>query len=191
MTKMNHKHHEFHYNEKERRNKQNPEKILSDIGLRKGLVFMDIGCNDGFFTIPAAKMVGTYGKVYGTDIDENSIEKLREKAEKEGLENIYTETKEAESVVFCKNCADIIFYGTVLHDFNDPVQVLRNAKEMLAPHGKLVNLDWKKIPTKIGPPLSIRFDEKEVANMMQKVGLHVAETKDLSEDFYIVTAVLN
>ncbi len=187
---MNHSH-KFHYDEKERRNRQNPEEILSAIGLREGLVFMDIGCNDGFFTIPAAKVVGIHGKVYGTDTDEDSIGRLRKKAEKEGLENVHTEIKEAESTIFCKGCADIIFYGTVLHDFKDPVQVLKNAKEMLAPHGKLVNLDWKKVPTKIGPPLSIRFSEEEVADMMRRAGLCVVEMKDLSEDFYIVTAILD
>ncbi len=188
---MNHGHHKFHYDEKVRRVRQNPEKILSDIGVHEGSVFMDIGCNDGFFTIPAARIVGMHGKVYATDTDGDSILRLRKKAEEEVLKNIYTEIKEAESAVFCKGCADVIFYGTVLHDFNDPIQVLKNTKEMLAPNGKLINLDWKKIATKTGPPLAIRFSEKEATDMIHMAGLRVVETKNLSEDFYMVTAILN
>ena len=34
----------------------NPEAVLQD--LRVGMVFMDIGCGDGFFSILAAKKVG-------------------------------------------------------------------------------------------------------------------------------------
>ena len=43
--------------EQERRKWQNPEDILAEIGLRSGMTFMDIGCCQGFFTIPAARIV--------------------------------------------------------------------------------------------------------------------------------------
>ncbi len=187
---MEHIHHHgaFHYNEAQRRDIQNPEEILTTIGLQEGMVFMDIGCNDGFFALPAAKIVGSTGKVYGVDIDKESIKRLQEKAQSAGLKNIHTEIKEAEATIFCQGCADIIFYGTVLHDFRDPLKVLRNARAMLSPHGKLVNLDWKKIQTEMGPPLSIRISEKETTILMEKAGLKVVEIKNLSENFYLVTA---
>ena len=40
-----------------------------------------------------------------------------------------------------------------LHDFNDPVKVLQNAKQMIKPNGQLIDLDWKKIEMPFGPPL--------------------------------------
>lgn len=45
----------------EQRKWQNPENILAEIGLRSGMTFMDNGCGQGFFTIPAAKIVGDSG----------------------------------------------------------------------------------------------------------------------------------
>ncbi len=68
-----------------------PKLNLESIGLRAGMVFMDIGCGDGFFTIPAARLVGEKGKVYAVDIDASAIERLKRKAMKEGLKNIIVE----------------------------------------------------------------------------------------------------
>jgi ubiquinone/menaquinone biosynthesis C-methylase UbiE len=58
-----------HHDETERRKWQNPEAILYEIGLKPGQAFVDIGCNDGFFAIPEARMVDSSGKVYGLDAD--------------------------------------------------------------------------------------------------------------------------
>jgi len=46
---------------------------------------MDIGCGDGFFVLPAARLVGEEGKVYGLDIDREVIDRLKEEAAREGL----------------------------------------------------------------------------------------------------------
>ena len=104
---------------------------------------MDIGCGEGFFTIPAARIVGKKGKVYGLDRDDEAVSILRQKTSKAGLVNINLRVGEAEETILCDKCADIIFYGIVLHDFYNPIRVLKNAKGMLKPSGLLVNLDWK------------------------------------------------
>jgi ubiquinone/menaquinone biosynthesis C-methylase UbiE len=152
------------------------------------MTFMDIGCGYGFFTIPAATIVGETGKVYGVDVDAASINKLKRDAAEKGLNNIHVEVGAAEETVFCQACADIVFYSIVLHDFRDPAQVLRNAKLMLKPTGKLVNLDWKKKSTEIGPPLQIRFSEEQAASLLKQAGFTVENVKPVENDFYMVTA---
>lgn len=180
--------HTFSYDEKERRTRQHPEEILQAIGVASGNTFMDIGSNDGFFTIPAAKIVGETGKVYAVDTDADAIERLKGKAAKEGLQNIVAQTNTAEDTIFYEGCADVIFFGTVLHDFSDPLKVLQNAKAMLKPTGKVINLDWKKKETEMGPPVDIRFSEEDANGLMEKAGLRVIKTKSLSQDYYLMTA---
>jgi ubiquinone/menaquinone biosynthesis C-methylase UbiE len=180
--------HKFKYNEQERRIRQNPEEILKSIGVVKEMVFMDIGCNDGFFTIPAARMVGKSGKVYGVDIDVEAIVKLLDKAKRENIQNIKTKVTEAENIVFCEECADIIFYGTVLHDFNNPGLVLQNAMKMLKVGGKIVNYDWKKKETQMGPPLAKRLSEIEASDLIQNAGFKDLSVQDISDNFYQITA---
>jgi ubiquinone/menaquinone biosynthesis C-methylase UbiE len=151
----------FSLDESIRRNWFNPEKVLKNIGLRPGMVFADIGCGDGFFTILAAQVVGKKGMVYAVDTDASAIARLKRKAAEKGLDNVKAVVAEAEETVFCERCADVIFYSIVLHDFRDPTKVLRNAKRMLKLDGLLVDLDWKKKQMEHGPPFRIRFSEEE------------------------------
>ena len=171
-----------------RRSRRKPETTLKEVGLRTGMVFMDIGCGDGFFTIPAAQLVGEKGVVYAVDTDAAAVEKLKDKAAEKGLTNITARVGAAEETVFCKECADIVFYSRVLHDFKDPAKVLRNAKRMLKPDGKLVNLDWKKKPTMFGPPVHIRFSEEQAADFIKTAGFTIESVKSSGRNFYIVTA---
>jgi ubiquinone/menaquinone biosynthesis C-methylase UbiE len=165
-----------------------PSLKLENIGLRPEMVFMDIGCGYGFFTIPAARIVGEKGKVYAVDASALAIDSLKREAAKEGLKNVTATAGAAEETVFCDACADIVFYSIVLHDFRDPAKVLSNAKRMIKPDGTLVNLDWKKKVMPIGPPVKIRFSEEQASNLIKQAGFTVQSVKDVESDFYIVTA---
>jgi ubiquinone/menaquinone biosynthesis C-methylase UbiE len=176
----------FSLDEATRRSWYNPDTILKDLGA--GMVFMDIGCGDGFFTVLAAKKVGETGKVYAVDVDASAVEKLKQKAQAAGLKNVTAKVGAAEDTVFCKKCADFVFYSMDLHDFNDPEKVLKNAKEMVKPTGWLIDLDWKKIEMPFGPPVAIRFSEEKIAGLMKSAGFTVAEVKDAGPYHYLVTA---
>ena len=182
--------HRYFGEETLRRKWHNPEATLKDIGLRSGMVFMDIGCGDGFFTTPAAQLVGEKGLVYAVDIDVAAVDKLKNKAAEKGLMNIYAKVGPAEATVFCTGCSDIVFYSIVLHDFNDPAKVLRNAREMLKPTGRLIDLDWKKEPMSLGPSLDIRFSEGDAVNLIEAHGFNVDRVQESGAYHYLIIAKL-
>ena len=174
--------------DKERRQWQNPEAILAEIGLNQGMTFLDIGCGQGFFAIPAAKIVGVNGKVYGLDINPDNIEALKQKSLHEGLSNLVLQTGEAEKVILCDACADIIFFGIVLHDFKNASKVLANARKMIKSTGWLVNLDWKKEETPFGPPEHIRFDQEESKHLIESQGFKIKSITDSGLYHYLIIA---
>jgi len=176
----------FALDEATRRSWYNPEAILQN--LRSGMVFMDIGCGDGFFSILAAKKVGENGKVYAVDTDASAIQKLKQKANAEGLKNITAKVGAAEETVFCKECADYIFYSMVLHDFTDPAKVLQNAKQMIKPTGRLIDLDWKKQAMPFGPPVGIRFSEEKASDLLQNAGFKIDTVKEAGPNHYVIKA---
>ena len=177
-----------YYDETERRAWQNPEEILTAIGLKAGHTLIDIGCGDGFFSLPAARIVGPKGLVYAIDSNPQSMAKLDKKAAEAGLNNIFSTQNEAESSLVCDACADFIFFGIVLHDFREPDKVLLNARQMLKPGGHLINLDWKKEPMKLGPPLEKRFDIGAASALLQKAGFAVEKSENWGPYNYLMTA---
>jgi ubiquinone/menaquinone biosynthesis C-methylase UbiE len=181
--------HKWHfYDETERRTWQNPEEILQNSGVQAGQTLIDIGCGEGFFTLPAARIVGPRGQVYAIDSSSESMEVLKQKATAENLKNIHLTVNEAESSLVCEGCADWVFMGIVLHDFQDPEQVLRNAHKMLKTGGRLINLDWKKEAMKLGPPLEKRFDIPKATSLLKKAGFRIEKSENCGPYNYVITA---
>jgi len=180
----------FYGDEMERRKWQSPDSILADIGLHVGLTFIDVGCGDGFFALPAARIVGKEGRVYALDFDATAISSLKEKALRNSLKNIETRIGAAEDTIFCESCADIVFFGIVLHDFDDPAKVLRNAARMIKQIGRLVDLDWKKQSMSFGPPENIRFSEEQAIKLILEAGFKVEQVREANPFHYVITAKL-
>jgi len=182
--------HHTYRNEVQRREWQNPENILVEIGVRAGDVLIDLACGFGFFAIPAAKMIGSKGAVCGVYIDSEALDELRTKSVRAGLSILRVKLAAAEEVFLCKRCADIVFIGIALHDFKDPLKVLQNAKRALKTDGRLINLDWKKEQTPIGPSLEIRFSEVEATSVIERAGFNVVSIEDSGPYHYVISANL-
>ncbi len=172
------------YNYAERLLLQNPEAVLAQAGLKSGDVVVDIGCGDGFFAIPAARMVGPLGMVYALDSSPEAIEKLEKRAREAGISTIRTAIGDAEEHIFCRRCADLVLMANVLHDFHAPLKALGCVMAMLKPEGRLVDLDWKKEPDQLhGPPLDKRLNQEEAGALLKQAGFKVVSST-LSQPFH-------
>jgi ubiquinone/menaquinone biosynthesis C-methylase UbiE len=172
------------YNYAERLLWQNPEAVLAQIGFKPGNVMADVGCGDGFFSIPAARITGPSGMIYALDSSPKAIEILQTRATEAGIYNIQARAGDAEEYVFCHHCADFVLMANVLHDFHTPLKALECARNMLKPDGKLVDLDWKKEPDQLhGPPLAKRLNQEEAAVLLQQAGFKVT-LNTLSQPFH-------
>lgn len=178
----------FRAGDPERKKWQDPEQIFSAIGLEEGMVFVDPGCGEGYFALPASRRVGEGGRVYAFDINPEAVAALHVQAKTEGIDNLSISIGEAETTVICEACADIVFFGIDLHDFYDPLQVLKNAKRMLKPSGRLADLDWNAVPMDLGPPLEKRFSIEKATQLIESAGFSVVSVKDAGPYHYLVLA---
>jgi ubiquinone/menaquinone biosynthesis C-methylase UbiE len=174
----------------ERRKYQNPEAILARIGLKAGDIFVDSGCGGGFFALPAARIIGKSGKLYGVDTNAEGIADLKRLASQEVLENLELKIGNAEETVFCEHCSDIVFFGLVVVHLTDPVKAMENARIMLKTDGRLAVFDWKKKLTRQGPPMEQRLSEGQVVNFIKTAGFGAITVEDCGPYHYLITARL-
>jgi ubiquinone/menaquinone biosynthesis C-methylase UbiE len=67
---------------------KDPYKLLRAAGLEQGQKVLEVGCGPGYFTIPAAEIVGDKGIVYAVDVHPRAIERVKEKIAAHGLRNV-------------------------------------------------------------------------------------------------------
>jgi SAM-dependent methyltransferase len=62
--------------------------LFDRVGIRSGMACLDVGCGGGDVTFDLARIVGTEGRIVGTDIDGVKLELARQEAEAQRLGNI-------------------------------------------------------------------------------------------------------
>ena len=60
---------------------RDPEADLKAAGVQAGQRVLEVGCGPGFFTAPAARIVGKQGSLVALDINPLAIEKVERKIE--------------------------------------------------------------------------------------------------------------
>src|SRR5262245_50021663 len=63
-------------------------RVIALLGLKSSDTAADVGCGDGFYTIPLARFLGPSGRVYAEDISDGQLAKLKQHVGEEGLKNV-------------------------------------------------------------------------------------------------------
>ena len=112
--------------------------FLRKIGLKPGDWVLDFGCSSGYYSIPAAQVVGEKGGVYALDKENNKLSQLREKAEEKGLSNIETHITDGElKVDLPDQSVNVILAYDVLHYLDRREKLLAEFDRVLKKEGVL------------------------------------------------------
>lgn len=88
---------------------RNPNKLLKRAGLKPGQKVLEVGCGPGFFTIPAAAIVGDKGLIYAVDIHPLAIKRVNEKIQQKGIQNISPILTNASDTDLADQSIDLAF----------------------------------------------------------------------------------
>lgn len=120
-----------------RRLVHDPENILGEY-IERGQTVLDIGCGSGTFTIAMAKMVGENGKIIAVDVQDEMLQMVRKKAEKEGLKSRITTHKSEPSGISISDQVDFVLAFYMIHEVPDVQAFLKEIASLLKPNGKLL-----------------------------------------------------
>ena len=73
----------------------NPVKTLQGADIQTGQNVLEVGCGTGFFTIPAAKLIGNDGRLVAMDPSAGYIEQVSKKVHIAGLKNVRVVRRDA------------------------------------------------------------------------------------------------
>jgi ubiquinone/menaquinone biosynthesis C-methylase UbiE len=121
-----------------RRVTERPLERLSEMGLKEGMTFLDVGCTLGFYSFYAASIVGEKGLVYALDINPNLIKYVKNKAGRKRIKNIRTFVANAQETGLPPKSVDMVFLHLVLHDIEDKPAAIREFDRILKKSGRLV-----------------------------------------------------
>lgn len=148
-----------------------PFKTLRRMGLKKGMDVVEVGCGPGFWTLPAAKIVGSSSKVFASDISSRMLTAAKQRAADARHLNIQFKRSRVYKVPFGSQCADFCMLHYVLHEVNSPDQLLAEGVRTLRRQGLLSVYEWAKVESDTGPPCSARIADSSMRSLFHSAGL--------------------
>jgi ubiquinone/menaquinone biosynthesis C-methylase UbiE len=127
--------------EREREKIERVPDVLAALGVRDGAHIADLGSSDGFYTLRIAKAVAPSGRAYAIDIEQKSLDKLRERAQKDAITNVEIILSEAADPKLPAATLDAVLIRNAYHEFVAYREILKGVMSGLKPGGVLVVSD--------------------------------------------------
>jgi len=91
-----------------------PQKTLQGADVKPGQTVLEVGCGSGFFTLPAAEMIGESGHLIAMDPLSVFVDRVAEKARNAGLSNVEVIKRDALDTKLESASVDLaLLYGVL------------------------------------------------------------------------------
>ena len=166
---------------------QKPDQVVGALGLKAGETACDIGSGPGYFTLRLARAVGPSGFVYAIDVEARMLQALRERLERARVRNVAPVLALSEDPLLPPGACDVVLVVNTYHFFPNRAGYLKRLRQSLKPRGRVVNVDYHRRPTPIGPPLDHRVARETFLSDARGAGLAlVGEQSFLPYQYFLI-----
>ena len=165
------------------------ERVMDILHITPGASVADLGAGGGWFTVRAAKRVGTTGTVYAEEINPAAITAIHQRAEKEHLPQVKTVQGTPDDPKLPPRSVDAVLMLKMYHEIADPRTFLANLKPALRPGARIGIIDRNGTGADHG--LKQRLLERE----MEAAGFREVDQYDFTkadgQDYFLVFTLRN
>lgn len=116
----------------------NPVRTLQAANIKPGHTVLEIGCGPGFFTIPAAKLLGDQGSLIALDVSAGFIEQVTQKVKQAGLQNVRILRRDAlDTGLDTASIDNTLLFGVIPFPMLPLSRLLPEMHRVLKPEGAM------------------------------------------------------
>ena len=121
-----------------RKRLMDPVKILKIANVEPGQTILEVGCGTGFFTIPAAKIVGNEGSVLALDASSGFLKEVEKKVHKANLKNVTIIQRDAlETGLESESVDKALLFGVIPFPLLPLSKLLPEMHRVISPGGTM------------------------------------------------------
>ena len=137
---------------------QRVDDILAALGAAPGAQIADVGAGDGFFTRHISRAVGEAGGVHAVDVNEESLDRLRWRIDRDGLRNVTVIEGAYDDPRLPEGRLDGALIVNAYHEMTQYQAMLAGIAKALKPGGRLVIVE----------PISARYLDASRADQTRR-----------------------
>ena len=164
--------------DEERRKRQPAEDILKRAAPTLDEVCADLGCGNGYLSIPFALRCRA---LIAVDSQREMLDALLSGASELTRMKIFPVQSELPDLPFSGACLDRVLLVNVFHELDDKERMASEVERTLRGGGKLSLVDFQKKPTGFGPPVEERIRESDIPGFFPSMAV---ERKWSFDSFY-------
>lgn len=153
-----------------------PVKIIEQCGIQAGMEIADFGSGSGHYSLTAAKALMSTGRIYSIDVNKDLLTKLKNHASREGMYNvevIWGDLEKPKGTKLRDASVDLVFLSNILFQLEDKEIVIKEAKRVLKPNGRVLVVDWSDSFGGIGPTRQMVIKKDKAKMMFESEGFHL------------------
>ncbi|CCU78236.1 conserved hypothetical protein [Halanaerobium saccharolyticum subsp. saccharolyticum DSM 6643] len=164
-----------------------PAELLSELDLKEGNIFIDVGAGNGFFSLPGAEIVGDSGKVYSVDVQIDMLLDLKYRAQQVGLTDRIEIVKSEDNDANLNQKADFMLFAYLFHEVEEKEKFLNNYFSFLKKGSKVVFIEWDPAKREEGPPLHHRVKSEHLKSMLEQRNIKNIEIENIDYNSYLIS----
>ena len=145
---------------------------MDALGIADASSVADVGAGSGWFTVRLARRVGPQGVVYYQDVQQEMINAIQRRVQREGLTNVRAVLGRGSDPRL-PGPVDAVILVDVYHEIDDRVTMMKKLGDVLKPQGRIGVVDFRLEGSGPGPAPDERVSPDVVVKDAQTAGLRL------------------